>query len=201
MDAARLTLLEPPRADQETSGLSILARTNDLPTRLSHDHPLSVRPVTFEDTALLVGFIAPLSDNARQMHFFRLLLRMELMWQEVAQATQRELELSAVLVATAFERGQECAIRLAELVGDPAAPATTELAMVVRDDEQRRGVARLLLLRLSEVARQRNVYTLHTTIRGENWSRQLLCNLRLTYYTGIQHGELSVWADLRNRQR
>jgi len=121
----------------------------------------------------------------------------ELIWQEAARVTQREPRLGVALVATAPERGQACAVALAELVHDLAAPGVVELAVMVRDDEQRRGVGTLLLRRLIALARGRDVRVLRATLQAENWpARHLLRKLGLSYHTEIQHGELTAWAEL-----
>jgi GNAT superfamily N-acetyltransferase len=162
-----------------------------------HERMLYVRSVTPADTALLADLIARVSDNARYLRFFRPLPHAELIWREAARVTQREPRLGVALVATAPERGQACAVALAELVHDPAAPGVGELAVMVRDDEQRRGVGTLLLRRLIALARQRDVRVLRATLQAENWpARHLLRKLGLSYRTEIQHGELTVWAEL-----
>jgi hypothetical protein len=146
MDTARLTLLEPPCAPQPPDARSILIETTgSFPVVQSHERTHSIRSVTPADTALLADLIARLSDNARYLRFFRPLPHAELIWQEAARVTQREARLGVALVATAPERGQACAIALAELVHDPAAAGVAELAVMVRDDERSRGVGTLLL--------------------------------------------------------
>ena len=163
----------------------------------SHERTHSIRSVTPADTALLADLIARLSDNARYLRFFRPLPHAELIWQEAARVTQREPRLGVALVATAPERGQACAVALAELVHDPAAPGVGELAVMVRDDEQRKGVGTLLLRRLIALARRRDVRVLRATLQAENWpARHLLRKLGLSYRTEIQHGELTAWAEL-----
>ena len=195
MDTARLTLLEPPCAPQPRSIL--IETTGSLPVLQSHERTHSVRLVTPADTALLADLIARLSDNARRLRFCRPLPHAELIWQEAARVTQREPRLGVALVATAPERGQACAVALAELVHDPAAPGVVELAVMVRDDEQRRGVGTLLLRRLIALARGRDVRVLRATLQAENWpARHLLRKLGLSYHTEIQHGELTAWAEL-----
>jgi GNAT superfamily N-acetyltransferase len=195
MDTARLTLLEPPCAPQPRSIL--IQTTGSLPVLQSHERTHSVRLVTPADTALLADLIARLSDNARRLRFCRPLPHAELIWQEAARVTQREPRLGVALVATAPERGQACAVALAELVHDPAAPGVVELAVMVRDDEQRRGVGTLLLWRLIALARRRDVRVLRATLQAENWpARHLLRKLGLSYRTEIQHGELTAWAEL-----
>ena len=198
MDAARLTLLEPPCALQPPDARSILIETaGSFPVVQPRERRQSIRAVTPADTALLADLIARLSDNARRLRFFRPLPHAELIWQEAARVTQREPRLGVALVATAPERGQACAVALAELVHDLAAPGVVELAVMVRDDEQRRGVGTLLLWRLIALARRRDVRVLRATLQAENWpARHLLRKLGLSYRTEIQHGELTAWAEL-----
>jgi RimJ/RimL family protein N-acetyltransferase len=198
MGTARLTLLEPPCAPQPPDARSILIETSgSFAVVLSRERRHSIRAVTPADTALLADLIARLSDNARRLRFFRPLPHAELIWQEAARVTQREPRLGVALVATAPERSQACAVALAELVHDPAAPGVAELAVMVRDDEQRRGVGTLLLRRLIALARRRDVRVLRATLQVENWpARHLLRKLGLSYRTEIQHGELTVWAEL-----
>ena len=198
MDTARLALLEPPCAPQPPDARSILIETTgSFPALQPRERRQSIRLVTPADTALLADLIARLSDNARYLRFFRPLPHAELIWQEAARVTQREPQLGVALVATAPERGQACAVALAELVHDPAAPGVAELAVMVRDDEQRRGVGALLLRRLIALARWRDVRVLRATLQAENWAaRHLLRKLGLSYRTEIQHGELTAWAEL-----
>jgi GNAT superfamily N-acetyltransferase len=158
---------------------------------------LGVRPVTPNDTALLADLISRLSENARWMRYFRPLPSAELIWQAASQVTRREPQLGVALVATAFEGSRMRAIALAELAHDPAEPAAAEVAVLVRDDAQRKGVGRLLLQEIIALARQRDVRTLHATLQAENWAaRRLLRKLALAYRTEIHNGELSIWAEL-----
>jgi RimJ/RimL family protein N-acetyltransferase len=198
MDTTRLTLLEPPCAPQPPDVPSILIKTTgSFPVVQSHERRQSIRAVTPADTALLADLIARLSDNARRLRFFRPLPHAELIWQEAARVTQREPHMGVALVVIMLERGQACAIALAELVHDPAAPGVAELAVMVRDDEQRRGMGTLLLRRQIALARQRDLRVLRATLQAENWpARHLLRKLGLSYRTEIQHGELTAWAEL-----
>ncbi len=198
MNAARLTLLEPPCAAQPLDDRRILIEiTTSFPVIQSYERALSVRTTTPADTALLADLIADLSDNSRRLRFFRPLPSAELIWQEAARVTQRDLRAGIALVATVSERGQTRAVALAELVHDPAAPEVAELAVLVRDDEQRKGVGTLLLQRLIAVAGRRGVRTLRANLQAENRAaRHLLRKLGLAYPTEIQHGELTVWAEL-----
>ncbi|HET7160614.1 MAG TPA: GNAT family N-acetyltransferase [Burkholderiales bacterium] len=165
--------------------------------RRFHSQLLSVRPVTPNDTALLADLISHLSDTARWMRYFRPLPSAELIWQEVSQVTRREPQLGVALVATASEGSRVCAIALAELAHDPTEPAAAEVALLVRDDAQRKGVGTLLLREIIALARQRDVRTLHATLQAENWAaRQLLRKLALAYHAEIHNGELSIWAEL-----
>ena len=122
--------------------------------------PLCVRPVTPEDTALLADLIGRLSETARRMRYFRPLPRAELVWREASQVMRREPQLGVALVATASADSRVRAIALAELAHDPAEPAAAELAALVHDDVQRKGVGTLLLREIVALARQRNVRTL-----------------------------------------
>jgi GNAT superfamily N-acetyltransferase len=165
--------------------------------RRLHGQLVCVRPVTPDDTALLADLITHLSDTARWMRYFRLLPSAELIWQEASQVTRREPQLGVALVATASEGSRVCAIALAELAHDPAEPAAAEVAVLVRDDAQRKGVGTLLLREIIALARQRDVRVLRATLQAENWAaRKVLRKLVLAYHAEIHNGELSIWAEL-----
>jgi GNAT superfamily N-acetyltransferase len=162
-----------------------------------HGQLLSVRPVIPDDTALLADLISRLSETARWMRYFRLLPSAESIWQEASHVTRREPQLGVALVATASEGSRVRAIALAELAHDPAEPATAEVAVLVRDDAQRKGVGTLLLREIIALARQRNVRVLRATLQAENWAaRKLLRKLALANHAEIHNGELTVLAEL-----
>jgi GNAT superfamily N-acetyltransferase len=192
-----LRLLEQSRAAPQPNGHLYLAQAESFSTIASRDGSLYVRPVTQDDTALLADLIAGLSDRARWLRFFRPLSDAMLIEREAARVTQRAPQLGTALVATTHERGRVCAVALAELAQDPAAPATADLAVLVRDDFQRAGVGTQLLRQLIEIAPRRGVRALRATLWAENQAaRRLLRNLGLAHRMAISSGELTFWAEL-----
>jgi acetyltransferase len=197
MHAISLELPGPSCLAEQPAYQSIPIETNGLPMMRLHSQRLGVRPVTPNDTALLADLISRMSDTARWMRYFRPLSSAELIYQEASRVTRREPQLGVALVATAFEGSRVRAIALAELAHDPAEPAAAEVALLVRDDAQRKGVGTLLLREIIALARQRDVRTLHATLQAENWAaRHLLRKLVLAYRTEILSGELHIWAEL-----
>src|SRR4051812_17259407 len=197
MHALCLELPGPSCLVEQPANQSILIETDGLPMMRLHGQRLGVRPVTPNDTALLADLINRLSATARWMRYFRPLPSAELIWREASQVTRREPQLGVALVATAFEGGRMCAIALAELAHDPAEPTAAEVAVLVRDNAQGKGVGTLLLRELIALARQRDVRVLHATLQAENWAaRRLLRKLALAYHAEIHNGELSIWAEL-----
>jgi L-amino acid N-acyltransferase YncA len=191
-----LRLLELSRAAQP-DGHSCLAQAEHLSTIAWRDGSLYVRPVTQGDTALLADLIVGLSARARWMRFFHPLSDAMLIEREAARVTQREPQLGTALVVTTQEHGRVCAVALAELAHDPAAPATAELALLVRDDYQRAGVGTQLLRQLIEIAPGRGVRALRATLSAENQAaRRMLRKLGLAHRMALSAGELTVWAEL-----
>jgi GNAT superfamily N-acetyltransferase len=197
VDASRSRLLELPRVARQPDDHAIMIETGGpaiaaLPMRL-----LRVRPVTPADTGLLADLIARSSDTSRLFRFFRPLRTDDAIWQEAARVTQREPRLGTALVATAGELGQESAVALAELAHDRAAPTIAELAVLVRDDAQRKGVGAELLRLLVAVARRRGVRMLRATLWAENWAaRRLVRPLGPPHHTEIHRGEMTIWVEL-----
>jgi acetyltransferase len=94
----------------------------------------------------------------------------------------------------------EAAAAVAELACDHDS-ATGEIAIVVRDDAQRKGIGGFLMGQLVQIAQERGLTHLHSDMLAENYPmRRLLRGLGLPSTTTIHSGEMHVIIGLPQRE-
>lgn len=114
------------------------------------DHPLRVRPVRADDAERLVAFHSRLSPGSIYRRYFA--ARPLLTPQEVSHLTQVDYQDRLALV---IEDGSEI-VAIARYERIPST-STGEVALVVRDDYQHRGLGHLLLDHLARAAWARGI--------------------------------------------
>ncbi|HVO89046.1 MAG TPA: GNAT family N-acetyltransferase, partial [Casimicrobiaceae bacterium] len=120
---------------------------------LSDGNSVLLRPIRPEDAELEREFVQGLSDEARYMRFFHRM--QELTPAMLARFTQVDYDRELALVALASDpkdNERSRFIGVARYIANPDRESA-EFAVVVADDFQRRGVARLLMLHLMKAAR------------------------------------------------
>jgi acetyltransferase len=125
-----------------------------------------VRPLERGDEALLQQFIRRLSANTRRQRFQGGLA--ELTPAMLAQLTEGAASKARTLAAITLENGDELMIGEATYAPSLEVPGTSEIALVVADDWQRRGIGKALLLDLLREAAAAGIERVHADVQGDN---------------------------------
>jgi GNAT superfamily N-acetyltransferase len=173
---------------------------------LSDRTPALLRRVRLDDAPLLLAMLARLSPTTWRLRYHLAPspggagLR-----REVGRIVggQRGEHLALVLVGR--PQGEFAALAVAELVRDRGNRASADLAMVVRDDYQGRGIGYFLGQRLLHQARAAGITTLHADLLAHNETvLRLFQRLGLEYRATGYYDELAIVADVppaRDRSR
>ena len=132
------------------------------------EEPGWIRPVEPEDAEALVRMFDRLSPESIYRRFFTQLPRLDgqfLEWFAVADHDKHE--------GVVYTVGDEIvgAAHYQRLKDDPA---TAEIAVIVEDDCQRRGIARKLMNRLTRLARDRGIQNLSALVLTNNQAARSL---------------------------
>src|SRR5262245_48754384 len=169
---------------------------NELGNFILHSgQAVRLRLIQKEDAALLVELFHQLSPETKRLRFnlYTEKLPEERIWREAVALSDLNPQQHVAVVATVMdEEGQERAIGVARFVRATPQDTEAEVAVVVRDDFQRKGLARQLLNELALKARELGITYFSAWIMSEN--------LRLMKL--IKSMELkNVESDLRHGQR
>jgi acetyltransferase len=162
-------------------------------TRLS----VHIRRAQLEDVELLVGLLSCVSDHSRYLRYFQPLPHVpSQFWVESKRMVKQNAGHGITLVATIQPEAREI-IAVAELARNMATPQHGEVAMLVRDDYQNRGVGGVLGRQLVKLARNCGLTHLHADVLPENCaSLHLLHHFGVPYATsfvsGIRHAVLHL---------
>jgi len=154
-----------------------------------------VRPVRPEDKDLLTELVAGLSEESRHRRF--MLTITYLPDRKLAQLTELDHHDSEALLALDTERGRKClgVSRYTGLMGTDVRVA--EVAAVVADAWQGRGLARVLVERLIERARAEGVERLVALVRKSNRQALRLFEKQLGFgRRGIESGLVELEMEL-----
>jgi acetyltransferase len=155
--------------------------------------PLVLRRATPEDIPPLAAMLEQLSPRTRYLRYFT---ARPLAGPEALREARRMTEgRSTTLIATSHRDREVRAA--AELATDPQRPSWAEAAIVVRDDEQGRGLGTLLLRYLLRLARQQGVSSVGAVVLAENRAalamvRRLGAPYTATATAGEVHLEIAV---------
>lgn len=131
--------------------------------------PLYVRPEQPNDAPTLIELFSRLSPSSRYMRFSKALDNPDP--EQVRREAERLARLGPPLDMAwlAFtDPPQQAAVAVAAVRYVRTKPDEAELAIVVRDDQQRRGIGSALLLFACRQARQDGIQRLAATFRSEN---------------------------------
>jgi acetyl coenzyme A synthetase (ADP forming)-like protein len=124
-----------------------------------------VRPVHEEDEAAFLRFLRGLSERSRTLRFHGALGDTSLI-RAAAGSAHVDAQASCGLVATVGRDGR--------IVGHamyaPSHDGRAEVAFVIADDYQGRGLGTILLGQLAEIARERGLHTFEAQVMPENHS-------------------------------
>jgi len=119
-----------------------------------------MRPITPDDAAGLVEFYAEVSDQSKYFRFFAPMP--ELSERDVKRFTNVDHHDRVAFVLTVAER--ITAVASYELT----APGEAEVAFLVQDAHQGRGMGQLLLEHLAQAARERGVHRFSAEVLPQN---------------------------------
>jgi ribosomal protein S18 acetylase RimI-like enzyme len=130
---------------------------------------LRVRPIAPADKAALAAFVAALTPASRQRRF--LADKLALSKRELAYFTEIDHRHHVALVAH-DDAGRF--VGLGQYAGWPGEPRTGDLALVIADDHQRKGLGTSLALELIARARANGLKRLTATTQASNLACQRL---------------------------
>jgi GNAT superfamily N-acetyltransferase len=119
-----------------------------------------LRLIQKEDAALLVDLFHNLSPESRRLrfHLYTTKLPDEQVWKAAIALSDLDPQRQMAILATIIEAdGEEHAVGVARFARDAVEDKEAEVAIVVRDDFQRKGLGKHLLRILAEKAREAGI--------------------------------------------
>ncbi|MBN1993387.1 MAG: GNAT family N-acetyltransferase [Anaerolineae bacterium] len=132
---------------------------------------INIRLLEKDDSALLVDMFNRLSPESKRLRFHLYTTRIpeERMWKEAKALTDNNPQCKVAVVATvAGDGGAEQAVGVAHFIRAAPTDTEAEVAIVVRDDFQRKGLGKYLLRTLANRARKLGVTHFTAWIMAEN---------------------------------
>ena len=132
---------------------------------------IGLRFVEENDVGLLVELFQRLSPESQRLRFqlYTAKLPEERLWQEAARLCRYDPQRQVAIVALFTEGdGREHAVGVARFIRATIGDTEAEVAVVVRDDFQRRGLGKHLLLTLAEKARNLGLTHFTAWVLDEN---------------------------------
>ena len=163
-----------------------------------------IRLVKETDTDLLVEMFERLSPESKRLRFHLYTARIpeERIRQEAKALTAADPQQKVAVVATITEDdGQEHAVGVAHFVRANPKDTEAEIAIVVRDDFQRKGLGKYLLSMLASTARKRGVTHFTAWIMAENIRlMKLVQGMELkNMESETRHGEQKIRVPLKDQ--
>ena len=157
---------------------------------------INLRLIGKDDVALLVDLFHSLSPETRRLRFHLYTERLpeEEIWQRAIFLATLDPQRHVAVVATLVEAdGEEHAVGVARFGRESPQDREAEVAIVVRDDFQRKGVGRVLLTTLAEKARELGITHFSGWVMAENVHlMKLIKRLEVELETETRHGERKV---------
>jgi acetyltransferase len=169
-------------------------RSQPLMFRTQRGQLVAARQAMAADTLLLAELLCRLSERALHLRYMRSgCFSAEAIWSEAVRMAQGRSPDHTTLVATIRPNEYDEAVAVAELVRDRHDLTVGEIALVVRDDEQRQGIGSFLLWRLLRVAQRSGITSLSASVLAENSAMlRLIYALGLPYTAMTRYGETQV---------
>ncbi len=155
---------------------------------------VAVRQAMAADTLLLSELLSQLSERALHLRYMSSRrFSADVIWNEAVRMTREYSPDHTTLVATIRRNKYVEAVAVAELVRDQHDLTVGEIALVVRDGEQRQGIGSFLLRQLVRVAHRGGLKSLSANMLAENSAMlRLIRTLGLPYTATIRYGETQV---------
>ena len=191
-DGARALLAPRPAGAGRYGHMAIHPYPSDLAERweLPGGAVVKVRPIRPEDAEMEASFVRNLSDHARHFRFGTAMK--ELTREMLVRFTQIDYDRELALLGLVEQGGREVEIAVARYARTSAEAA--DVAIVVGDAWQGKGIGRRLLVRLIELARARGVRRLEGEMLSENLPiRNLLASLGFEFRRDPEGGDLILF--------
>jgi acyl-CoA hydrolase/GNAT superfamily N-acetyltransferase len=164
----RAELLEAARSRHFVSADQIIPRATYPYQEVRHEHlrdgtHVLVRPARLSDEEALQDLFYRLSQDSTYQRFFRFKNRYP--HDEMQRLVDLDYERNMALVVCELDRDEP--IAMAQYQVDPAT-GLGDVAFVVRDDWQRRGIGPVLLRRMAEIGRARGLSGLEADVLATN---------------------------------
>ncbi len=158
---------------------------------------VKLRLVKKGDAALLVDMFYRLSPETQRLrfHLYTVKISKEQVWQEAERLSDLDPQLQVGIVATIIEDdGVEHAVGVARFMRQTVEDLEAEVAVVVRDDFQRKGLGKHLLLILSDRARELGITHFTAWVMSDNIRlMKLIKNMELkNVESEMRHGQRKI---------
>jgi acetyltransferase len=189
---ARATVGAPPPGAGRYDHMAIHPYPSDLVERweLPGGTTVTVRPIRPEDAEMEASFVRNLSDHARHFRFGTAMK--ELTREMLVRFTQIDYDRELALLVLVEQGGREVEIAVARYAR--TSPEAADVAIVVGDAWQGKGLGRRLLVRLIDLARARGIRRLEGEMLSENLPiRNLLASLGFVFRRDPEGGDLILF--------
>jgi acetyltransferase len=186
---ARLAIAPPAPEAGRYGHMAIHPYPSDIGARwsLPDGVTVTVRPIRPEDAEMEASFVRNLSESARHFRFMTGLK--ELTREMLLRFTQIDYDRELALVGLVERGGKETQIAVARYI--QVSPGSANVALVVADEWQGRGIGARLLEMLMEAARARGFVRLEGEVLGENTPmRSLLARLGFSFHRDPDGGDV-----------
>ena len=132
---------------------------------------VTVRFIQKDDTALLVDLYHHLSPESKRLrfHLYTTKISEERVWEVARTLSDLDPQRQAAIVGTIIEAdGQEHAVGVARFARSSPTSNEAEIGVVVRDDFQRKGLGKYLLMVLADKAREIGIEYFTAWVMSEN---------------------------------
>jgi acetyltransferase len=189
---ARASLAARPPGAGRYDHMAIHPYPSDLAERweLPGGAVVKVRPIRPEDAEMEASFVRNLSDHARHFRFGTAMK--ELTREMLVRFTQIDYDRELALLGLVEQGGREVEIAVARYAR--TSPEAADVAIVVGDAWQGKGIGRRLLVRLIELARAQGIQRLEGEMLSENLPiRNLLASLGFAFRRDPEGGDLILF--------
>jgi RimJ/RimL family protein N-acetyltransferase len=162
---------------------------------------ITLRLITKADAPLLVDFFHQLSPESKRLRFHLYTTRIpeEKVWQEARRLSDLDPQRQMAILATYVEDdAEERVVGVARFARAKSSDTEAEVAVVIRDDFQRRGLGKELLLTLADRARLLGITHFSAWVMAGNYRlMKLIKGLELKELeSDVRHGEIKIRAPI-----
>ncbi len=146
-----------------------------------------IRPIMPEDEPLEREFLATLSDESRRTRFFSVFKNVSHDW--LVMFCNIDYDRHIAMVAETTEKGKRRIVGVVRLILDPDLNSG-EVAALVHDRFQRKGLGQRLMERVVEIARRKGLQEIHGEVLTDNQKMLGLCK-KLGFITRLLPGGIT----------